>query len=161
MLYSDKVIERMESLRTDLAALRQLPGSKKLEAGLNTLEADLDRFLEACEERLRERSEKLQNAQDAFDLQHRQLLGISEEIGVLARKRPEQPLGSFKAQQVNLVLQPLKDEMEASLGMTLCLADENGAHSYSDVSLLVRNYLDLSAVYALRRYNLRYYDKAR
>ncbi len=160
-MQADRVEENIERLKADLAALRELPGSKKLEATLTTLEADLDLFLEACEERLEKQTEELVSAQDVFYLQHRQLLGLAEEIGVLARRRPEEPCRTFKAQQVNQVLKPLKEEMEDYLGVTLCLADEDGAHSYSDVSLLVRGYLDLSAVYALRRYNLRYYEKTR
>ncbi len=161
MLYTDRLAERVESLRADLAALRQLPAGRKLVAGLNTLESDLELFLECVEERWQNREEQDHNAQAAFELWHRQLLGLSEEIGVLARKRPEQSCRTFKAQQVNLVLKPLKEEMEAYLGLTLCLADEDGALSYSDVSLLLRSYLDLSAAYALRRYNLRYYDRVR
>ena len=161
MLFNDTMLERMENVKADLAALRQLSSNKKLEAGLHALEIDLDRFLDACEERVTQQEEREQSARDLFDLRHRQLVGLSEELGALSRKRPEQPCRTFKAQQVNLVLRPLREEMEKELELPPDLVDEDGGHSYSDVSLLVRTYLDLSAVYARRRYDLRYYEKVR
>ncbi len=96
MLYTDKVVEFEESLRVNLAELRKVPGSKKLESDLSTLESDLDLFLEACEELIQGRLEKRENVQDAFDLWHRQLSGLSEKIGVFARRLPEQPIGAFR-----------------------------------------------------------------
>ncbi len=161
MLYTDRVKGAIAVLKADLGEIKELSADTELEGAIRDLEVHLDDFLDACEESLEERGEAEQSAGELFDMRHRQLLGVAEEIAVLARKRPEQPCRAFKAEQVNLVLRPLKDEMEEELGMTLRLVDEDGSLSYSDVSLLLRTYLDLSAVYALRHYQLEYYEKVR
>ncbi len=158
---TNRVEETREILEADLDALRQLPGSKKYLAQIAALELHLDDFVEACVDEMRGIEEEELTAREMFDLRYRQLVGLSQEIGALARKKPEQACNAFKAQQVNLVLRPLKDEMEEELDLTLSLVPEDASLSYSDVSLLVRNYLDLSAVYALRQYDLRYYEKNR
>ena len=143
MLYTDRVKDAIAVLKTDLEEM-------------NDLSSDPE-----CVESPVEQEEEEEGEAELFDLRHSQLVGLAEEIAVLARKRPEQPCRAFKAEQVNLVLRPLKDEMEEALGMTLRLVDGDGSLSYSDVSLLLRTYLDLSAVYALRHYQLEYYEKVR
>ena len=152
MLYTDRVKDAIAVLKTDLEEMNDLSSDPEMDRAISDLKVHLDDFLDAEEE---------EGEAELFDLRHRQLVGLAEEIAVLARKRPEQPCRAFKAEQVNLVLRPLKDEMEEALGMTLRLVDGDGSLSYSDVSLLLRTYLDLSAVYALRHYQLEYYEKVR
>lgn len=163
MLYTDRVKDAIAVLKTDLEEMNNLSSDPEMDRAISDLKVHLDDFLDACVESLVEQEEEEAEADEAelFDLRHRQLVGLAEEIAVLARKRPEQPCRAFKAEQVNLVLRPLKDEMEEALGMTLRLVDGDGSLSYSDVSLLLRTYLDLSAVYALRHYQLEYYEKVR
>ena len=159
MLYTDRVKDAIAVLETDLEEMNDLSSDPEMDRAISDLKVHLDDFLDACVESLVEQEEE--GEAELFDLRHRQLVGLAEEIAVLARKRPEQPCRAFKAEQVNLVLRPLKDEMEEALGMTLRLVDGDGSLSYSDVSLLLRTYLDLSAVYALRHYQLEYYEKVR
>ncbi|MBQ6610529.1 MAG: hypothetical protein IJH70_08835 [Oscillospiraceae bacterium] len=163
MLYTDRVKDAIAVLKTDLEEMNDLSSDPEMDRAISDLKVHLDDFLDACTEILEEQEEEEEEPDEAelFDLRHRQLVGLAEEIAVLARKRPEQPCRAFKAEQVNLVLRPLKDEMEEALGMTLRLVDGDGSLSYSDVSLLLRTYLDLSAVYALRHYQLEYYEKVR
>ena len=163
MLYTDRVKDAIAVLKTDLEEMNDLSADPEMDRAISDLKVHLDGFLDACLESLVEQEEEEEEPGEAelFDLRHRQLVGLAEEIAVLARKRPEQPCRAFKAEQVNLVLRPLKDEMEEALGMTLRLVDGDGSLSYSDVSLLLRTYLDLSAVYALRHYQLEYYEKVR
>ena len=166
MVYADRIQDAIAVLKTDLEEMKGLSSDPELDRAIGGLEVHLDDFLDACVEILQEQEEEdeeetEQDAGELFDLRHRQLVGLAEEIAVLARKRPEQPCRAFKTEQVNLVLRPLKDEMEEELGMTLCLVSDDGSLSYSDVSLLLRNYLDLSAAYALRHYQLKYYEKVR
>ena len=163
MLYTDRVKDAIAVLKTDLEEMNDLSSDPEMDRAISDLKVHLDDFLDACTESLEEQEEEEEEPDEAelFDLRHRQLVGLAEEIAVLARKRPEQPCRAFKAEQVNLVLRPLKDEMEEALGMTLRLVDGDGSLSYSDVSLLLRTYLDLSAVYALRHYQLEYYEKVR
>ena len=52
-----------------------------------------------------------------------------------------------------MVLRPLKAQMEEDMGVTLPLADEEGGQSYSDISLILRTYLDVSAAYVRHYYN--------
>lgn len=167
MLYTDRVKDAITVLKTDLEEMNDLSSDPEMDRAISDLKVHLDDFLDACTESLEEREEEEEEEEEEpdeaelFDLRHRQLVGLAEEIAVLARKRPEQPCRAFKAEQVNLVLRPLKDEMEEALGMTLRLVDGDGSLSYSDVSLLLRTYLDLSVVYALRHYQLEYYEKVR
>ncbi|MBQ6427920.1 MAG: hypothetical protein IJK03_04015 [Oscillospiraceae bacterium] len=165
MLYTDRVKDAIAVLKTDLEEMNDLSSDPEMDRAISDLKVHLDDFLDACTESLEEQEEEEEEEEpdeaELFDLRHRQLVGLAEEIAVLARKRPEQPCRAFKAEQVNLVLRPLKDEMDEALGMTLRLVDGDGSLSYSDVSLLLRTYLDLSAVYALRHYQLEYYEKVR
>ncbi len=90
---------------------------------------------------------------DAFRLLHRQLVGLALEFTSLAVRSPEQPCNAFKARQLNRILRPLKEQMEEDMGVTLSLVDEDGAHSYSDVSVILRSYQDVSAAYVHRHYD--------
>ncbi len=90
---------------------------------------------------------------DEFRLLHRQLVGLALEMGSLAARRPEQSCNTFKAQQMNRVLRPLKQQMEEDMGVALSLVSEDGAHSYSDVCLILRVYQDVSAAYVHRHYD--------
>ena len=93
---------------------------------------------------------------EEFELRLAQLAGLSEQFTALGRKRPESACGTFKAQQVNRVLLPLKERMEKDTELALSLVSEEGEQSYSDVSLLLRGFLDLCSQYALRNYGRRY-----
>ena len=92
---------------------------------------------------------------EEFELRLAQLAGLSEQFTALGRKRPESICGTFKAQQVNRVLLPLKERMEKDTGLTLSLVSEEGEQSYSDVSLLIQGFLDLCSHYAIRHYGQR------
>ena len=153
MLFNDTMLERMENVKADLAALRQLSSNKKLETGLHALEVDLDRFLDACEERVTQQEEREQSARDLFDLRHRQLAGLAVELGTLAAGRPEQACNAFKAEQLNRILRPLKEQMEEDMGVSLSLVDGDGSLSYSDVAVILRTYLDVSAAYVHRHFD--------
>ena len=73
------------------------------------------------------------------------LNGLALELSHLAERQPEQICDAFKAQQLNLVLRPLKKQMEKDMGVPLSLVSEDGENTYSDVSLMLRIYLDVSA----------------
>ncbi len=90
---------------------------------------------------------------DAFRLLHRQLVGLALELTNLAARMPEQPCNAFKAEQMNRILRPLKEQMEEDMGVALSLVDEDGAHTYSDVSVILRGYQDVSATYVHRHYD--------
>ena len=90
---------------------------------------------------------------DAFRLLHRQLMGLALEFGRLAARKPEQACSALKACQLNRVLLPLKEQMEADMGVSLSLVPEDGGASYSDVSVILRAYQDVSAVYVHRHYD--------
>ena len=57
---------------------------------------------------------------------------------------------------MNRVLEPLKTLMEQDMGIELSLISEENEQTYSDVSLLIRMYLDLGASFAWRHYNKKY-----
>ena len=153
MLYTDRVKDAIAVLKTDLEEMNDLSSDPEMDRAISDLKVHLDDFLDACVESPVEQEEEEEGEAELFDLRHRQLVGLAEEIAVLARKRPEQPCRAFKAEQVNLVLRPLKDEMEADMGTSLPLVPEDGSLSYSDVAVLLRSYQDVCASYVRRHYN--------
>lgn len=90
---------------------------------------------------------------DSFRLLHRQLAGYAVEFSHFADRRPEAPCKPFKARQLNRVLRPLKDLMEADMAVPLLLVSEEEGHSYSDVMVILRSYLDVSAAFVHRHYS--------
>ena len=93
-----------------------------------------------------------QEEKEEFMLHYTRLVGLAEQFTALGHKRPESTCNAFKAQQVNRVLLPLRELTEEDMG----LVSEEGEQSYSDVSLLLRAYMDLCSHFALRRYDLKY-----
>ena len=125
----------------------------QLQRDLLTAARDMDFFYRSCEELIARHEAKGDWAE--FRLLHRQLAGMAVEMAALAGRRPESPCGAFKARQLNQVLTRLKALMaeEEELGVPLSLVSETGEHSYSDVSFILRGYLDLGASYAHRHFN--------
>ena len=151
-MFTDEMEEAIDKVQEFIDKIREI-GSKKVLAVMPDLEEWLDNLLRASEKAMKSRELEEQTAKEHFELYHRRLTGISEEFTALARKQPESRCNPFKLEQVNQILRPLKEELEAYLGEPLSLADGDAALTYSDVSLLLRNYLDLSDVYAPRRYH--------
>ena len=156
----EKIIFRLESVKASLKNLQALYD----EASENwAAEAEPDTAAEPAAEEETEagaepddRAETDAEAQmdemEEFELRYGQLAGLSEQFSALGRKRPESCCNAFKAQQVNRVLRSLRDLMEEDMG----LVSEEGEQSYSDVSLLIRGYMDLCAFFASRQYGRRY-----
>ena len=90
---------------------------------------------------------------DGFRLLHRQLAGQAGELSSLIERNPDLPCNAFKAEQLNRILRPMKELMEDDMGVPLCLVAEDGSNSYSDVSMILRTYQDVSAVYVHRHYD--------
>lgn len=93
---------------------------------------------------------------EPFRLLHRQLSGMAVQFSSFASRRPEEPCGAFKAQQVNAVLRPLKAllaEDALTAGAPLTLVSEAGEHTCSDVLFLLQNWLDVCADFAVRHYD--------
>ena len=153
MLYTDRVKDTIAVLETDLKEMNDLSSDPEMDRAISDLKVHLDDFLDACMESPVEQEEEEEGEAELFDLRHRQLVGLAEEIAVLARKRPEQACSAFKAEQLNRVLEPLKEEMEADMGTSLPLVPEDGSLSYSDVAVLLRSYQDVCASYVRRHYN--------
>ena len=151
-MFTDEMEEAIEKVQEFIDKIREI-ASKKVIAVMPDLEEWLDTLLRASEKAIKSRELEEQTAKEHFELYHRRLTGISEEFTALARKQPESRCNPFQLEQVNQILRPLKEELEAYLGEPLSLADGEAALTYSDVSLLLRNYLDLSDVYAPRRYH--------
>ena len=147
----DKVVKEMRDFTDDELFLSRL---RFVANSLETLQA---LYEDACggrdgnEEWHEDVPEKL-SEEEEFALRAAQLAGLSEQFTALGRKRPESACGTFKAQQVNRVLLPLKELIGEDIG----LVNEEGEQSYSDVSLLIQGYLVLCSCFALRKYGLEY-----
>ena len=149
----DRVTELIAAVKRNYKDLSGMRCSKQMRETLDTLWENTQALIQTLGEALQERAEQEQDAQMLADLRRSRLMGMSEEFVPFARKRPEQSCGSFKAQQVNQVLQPLKEELEERLGLTLSLVPEDGSLTYSDVCVLLRAYQDVSASYVHKHYN--------
>ena len=161
-MYSGKMVKKLTELKAAIKAATT-KGGVRMAVEMADIHQALNEFLEALNEDDQKQAEEEQEAKDeeearraTYDLHHRRLIGLAEEIRPLARKRPDSPCNAYKLQQVNEVLSLLKEELDVCFNADLALADEDAALSYSDVSFLLRNYLDLSAAYARWRYRLRY-----
>ena len=122
--------------------------SEPVEDVFNEYHALLTRRAEEAEEAKREKQR--------FEFLHLQLVGYAGKFLSFAKGKQECPCGAFKARQVNAVLRPLKELMEADTGVSLLLVSEEERNTYSDVSRLLCTYLGVSASYALRRFGLKY-----
>ena len=163
-MYSEKMDQKLKRLKSMIKKATN-KGGVKMAVEMADINQALNDFLDALNEDFEKQAEEEREAADeeearraTYDLHHRRLIGLAEEIRPLARKRPDSPCNAYKLQQVNEVLFALKEELDACFNADLALADEDASLSYSDVSFLVRNYLDLSAAYARRHYGL-FYDE--
>ena len=106
----------------------------------------------------REKAEREENARQRGEFlgQYRWLSGQAKEMSAQAAKRPETKCREFKAFLLNGILVRLRDTLEADMEVSLPLVSEQEEHSYSDVSLLLRSYMDLCAGYAEKHYNLQF-----
>ena len=163
-MYSEKMDQKLKRLKAMIKKATN-KGGVRMAVEMADINQALNDFLDALNEDVQKRAEEEREAADeeearraTYDLHHRRLIGLAEEIRPLARKRPDSPCNAYKLHQVNEVLSLLKEELDVCFNADLALADEEASLSYSDVSFLVRNYLDLSAAYARRHYGL-FYDE--
>ena len=143
-------------------------GGVRLALELADVDDALRNFLDAVGEVIRgyeavakEEADEEAVARMNYDLYHRRLLGLVDEIRPLARKKPDSPCNAYKLHQVNQVLRCLNPELEASFGVPLDIPDEDASLSYSDLAFLLRTCQDLSAAYARRRYRLNYEENGK
>ena len=127
--------------RSEDEAIRALAGSALIK---------LRDYYDACERVIARHEARGQ--WDDFRLKHRLLSGQALELSSLAGRQPDSPCSSFKARRLNLVLRPLKEEMEEVMGVPLSLIPEESLLSYSDVSMILRTYLDVCEGYVRRFY---------
>lgn len=140
----------MTNAEIDLMTILEQSEDKKIQALAGSALLKLKDYYEVCE-RVIDRHEA-RGQWDAFRLKHRLLNGLALELSSLAARQPDAPCSPFKARRLNLVLRPLKEEMEEVMAVPLGLVSEEGGHSYSDVSLILRTYLDVCEAYVLRYY---------
>ena len=123
--------------------------NEALAAYQGAVEAVLKRYEDVAQEAADEEALARLN----YDLAHRRLIGLVDEIRPLARKQPDARCNEYKLRRVNQVVLALKADLD--------LADEDASLSYSDLSFLLRGYLDLSSAYARRRYGLSYEENGK
>lgn len=161
-LYTDEMVQALNRLKKGLTRLSS-KGGVKVASEVFDVRKDLDDFLAALDELLRKSADEAEAEEDveegarsSFDLCLRRLMGLAEEIRPLARKRPDSRCNVYKLRKVNDVLLKMREELEICFGGPLDLAEEEASLTYSDVSFLLRNYLDLGVAYGRWHYGLRY-----
>ena len=130
-------------------------------AVLAAYQAAVEEVLKRYEDVAQEAADEEALARLNYDLAHRRLIGLVDEIRPLARKQPDARCNEYKLRRVNQVLLALKEELDVCFDADLDLADEDASLSYSDLSFLLRSYLDLSSAYARRRYGLSYEENGK
>ena len=163
----DRMAKELDGLKKAIKKATN-KGGVKMALEMSDINEALGKFLDAVGEVMKGYEAVAQAEADEeeiarlnYDLYHRRLLGMMDEIRPLARKSPDKPCNAYKLGQVNQVLRVLKEELEACYGAPLDLADEDDSPSYSDLSFLLRTYRDLSAPYARRRYGLSYEENGK
>ena len=161
-MYTDEMVQALNRLKKGINRLSS-KGGVKVASEVFDVRKDLDAFLAALDDLLRKFADEAKAEEDAeewarssYDLRLRRLMGLAEEIRPLARKRPDSRCNVYKLRKVNDVLREMKEELEICFGGPLDLAEEEAALTYSDLSFLLRNYLDLGVAYGRWRYGLRY-----
>ena len=139
------------SVDYQLKELLRMTKSEKLHIAVLRAMLSLNTYFDV-NERVIQRHEG-QRGWDRFRLLHRQLSGLASEFYALAAACPESACGVFKAQQVNRILAQMKELLGEEMGLELPLVSEKGEQSCSDVSLLLRGWLDLCAEFAWRHYD--------
>lgn len=160
MLFTDEMKESHLLVEKDLEELKKL-GSKKLQTKLDNLEADVQGFLDAVAEAMDIWDAEELSEYEEFDLLLHRLSGLAEELCALGQKRPESLCNAFKLRQVNDVLEPLQEKLGKQFRQELPLLEETDKPSYSDVALVLRNYLDLCTFYMKKRYGTTCHEKRR
>ena len=153
-------METAETIRDEIrSALNEIFDGTKNSVLKDRARYASDRLDELCayyEEQIEELCMEEINEREEFEFRQRQLAGMADEVTALARKRPETICKAFKAEQLNRVLRPMKALMEEDMGVSLSFVSEEEENSYSDVSLILRGYLDVAASYGRRHYKLNY-----
>ena len=160
MVFTDEMKDSYLLVEKDLADLKAI-GSTKLQAKLDHLEADVQAFMDAAAEAMDVWEAEELSAYELFDLHYRRLAGLAEELCALGQKRPESLCNAFKLRQVNDVLEPLQEKLGKQFRQELPLLEETDKPSYSDVALVLRNYLDLCTFYMKKRYGTTCHEKRR
>ena len=160
----DRALTRVKNAIKKLSA----KGGVKMASEVWDVNEALAAYQGAVEEVLKRYEDVAQEAADEealarlnYDLAHRRLIGLVDEIRPLARKQPDARCNEYKLRRVNQVLLALKEELDVCFDADLDLADEDASLSYSDLSFLLRGYLDLSSAYARRRYGLSYEENGK
>ncbi len=154
----ERVRERLDALEETLKLKKQHAALSALRDGLNEYDAGWVAFLE---ESLAGEAETGETDQEVFEALHGRLVALADGFSDFARRHAERPCGAFKARQFNAVLRPLRDLLEADIGIPLPLVSEEEQNTYSDVSLLLCAYLGFSASYAKKRFGLVYDARGR
>ena len=141
----------MYNARIDLVTILERSEDEEIRSCAGNALVKLEHYFDACEKVIARHEAR--GEWDAFRLRHRMLAGLAMELSHLAEREPEQVCGAFKARRLNQVLRPLKEQMEEDMGVPLSLVSEEGENTYSDVSLILRIFLDVCAAYVRRHYH--------
>ena len=131
MIFTDEMKESYRRVEQDLKELKEI-GSKKLQAKLDHLEADVCTFLDAVAEAMDVWDAEELSEYELFDLYYQRLTGLAEELCALGRKRPESVCNSFKIRQVNQILLFCMDQPRSitEIGRFLGYAEKKTTRKY-------------------------------
>lgn len=144
---------KVQDIETDLELLRnkhvheleKVPGTPKCSTLADRIQDKLDYIVSAYEELIDHQEEATDREQ--FDILSGMLTRLACEIENLSKKKPDDLVNSFKVNQINRVLKPLKeimsDEPSASFLDLVAEVEENAQksrNSYSDVAVILSQY---------------------
>lgn len=127
----------------------------------NRIQESLNLIIDFYEEQLGVQKQMADREQ--FDLLSGMLLRLDSEIADLSKKQPDGLVNTFKVNQINRVLKPLKEimaEEPSALFLDLVAEVENGAdrsrNSYSDVAVILCQFREACGEYRSKHYDKRW-----
>lgn len=141
--------------------IKKAVGFPKCSTLADRIQENLDLIIDFYEEQLGVQKQMADREQ--FDLLSGMLIRLDSEIADLSKKQPDGLVNTFKVNQINRVLKPLKEMMSeepSALFLDLVAEVEDGAdrsrNSYSDVAVILCQFREACGEYRSKHYDKRW-----
>lgn len=141
--------------------LEKGPGNPKCSTLANRIKDNLNAVVEGYESLIEKQAACAD--QEQFDLLAGMLAGLATEIANLSKKQPDGLINSFKINQINRVLRPLKEIMqeEPSVAFLDILSEpdpegrsDKSRNTYSDTALVLSLFREACGEYRGKHYGI-------
>lgn len=157
---------KVQAIENDLVLLRNKhiheleknPGTPKCSTLAERMQGNLNNIIQAYEELI---SNQIVSAdREQFDLLSGMLTRLASEIADLSKKQPDGLVNAFKVEQINKILQPLKeimkDEPSAQFLHLVIVPEvetEKSRNTYSDAAFILSQFREACGEYRSKHYD--------